>query len=135
MVLFGVSLLWAIASIRQFHCKRPLAYQYKKHFLEKADLYMTEELKKMAEVSAKARVQEQIRDLKSFLQPSSCQLNIQETQQQPEGVPPRTFQSTSQAASDQANLENLDRASDSCIISSEHFGETADNLPLLHGKK
>lgn len=97
---------------------QPLAYQYNKFLLEETDLYITKELKNLAEVKAKTRGQQQIHN-KSFLQlnpqPSepkqltNLQQNIAEThQQQPEGVPSRISQSTFHAASDQEKPKQLD---------------------------
>lgn len=124
---------------------QPLAYQYNKLLLEETDLYITKELKNLAEDKAKTRGQQQIHNV-SFLhlnpQPSepqqlaNFQQNVAETQQQhPEGVASRISQSRFHPASDQAKLKQLDQPSDTYRpISSENFGETADNLPLLHGK-
>ncbi|KAK7126113.1 hypothetical protein R3I93_021482 [Phoxinus phoxinus] len=123
LFLFGVSVIWTFFSaIRQYHCMRPLVYQYNKILLEKTDLYITKELKKLAEDKAKTRGQEQIDNVKLFLEKHIDG----ETQQQSEGV---------QAASHHANPEQLDPSSDT--ISLENFGETADDRPLLdtHTKK
>lgn len=112
---------------------QPLAYQYNKFLLDDTDLYITKELKKLAEEKAKTRGQEQIDNVKC-LQLAAVQHNDAETQQL-EGVSSRVSRSTLQAASNQANPEQLDRSSDTCTISSENFGETADNLPLLDENK
>lgn len=121
MVLFGVSVLWAITSVRQSHCKRPLAYQYNKYFLEETDLYLTDELKKLAKDNAMNRGEEQMHDVRSYL-------GIPETQQPPEGV-------SSQPAFDQANTEQPSRSSDTHTTSSEHLGKTEEKQPLLQDKK
>ncbi|XDV53853.1 hypothetical protein PO909_022263 [Leuciscus waleckii] len=113
LVLFGVSVIWTFSAIRQSHCMRPLTHQYNEILLEETDLYITKELKKLAEDKAKTRGQEQIDNVKLFL--AAVQHNDAETQQQ--------------------QPEQLDRSSDTYTISSENFVETADNLPLLDEKK
>ncbi|XP_056094966.1 calcium homeostasis modulator protein 6-like [Rhinichthys klamathensis goyatoka] len=132
LVLFGLSVIWTFfLAIRQADCMRPLAYQYNKILLEKTDLYIRKELKNLAKDKAKTRGQEQINNVQLFLQRADAETQ----QQQPEGDPSRISRSTLQAASNKANPEQLDPSSDTYTISSEKFGETADNLPLLDGKK
>ncbi len=46
---------------------KPLAYQYNKFLLEETELYITKGLKKMAEDTAKTRGEEQIQNVKTFL--------------------------------------------------------------------
>lgn len=121
---------------------QPLTRQYNKILLEETDLYITKKLKNLAEDKAKTRGQEQIDNAKLLhndaetqtQQPAAVQRS--ETQaQQPEEVPSGISRSASQAASNLANPEQLDRSSDTYTISSENFGETADNLPLLDKNK
>ncbi|XP_043106915.1 uncharacterized protein LOC122353114 [Puntigrus tetrazona] len=78
-VLFGVSIIWACTTIRQCHYEKPLAYQYNKFLLDEANLYITEELQKLAKDNAVKRGKKQIQDLKAFLH-----LDVSETgKQQP----------------------------------------------------
>ncbi len=46
---------------------KPLAYQYNKFLLEETELYITKGLKKMAEDTARTRGEEQIQNVKTFL--------------------------------------------------------------------
>lgn len=46
---------------------KPLAYQYNKFLLEETELYITNGLKKMAEDTARTRGEEQIQNIKTFL--------------------------------------------------------------------
>ncbi|TRY84256.1 hypothetical protein DNTS_008757, partial [Danionella cerebrum] len=67
LVLFTVSFLWVIAAVRYSHCKIPLACQYSSVLLEETDLYITQELKKLAEGEAKSAGKKQLCEVREYL--------------------------------------------------------------------